>query len=442
MPIPPPQPLHQLVHGLGLVPGELEIRDYLEFGHVSLPIIAEGSDDLPAFFKKTEPRGLDKLFSRVYNKNQKRRFTMKIQGRGFNQSGVSLYLGVVKAKDLADKVEAGLWAPDIFRMSNPEGYQRALSEARAREFGRFMLRKGICPLSILLNFREGEVQEASDGMLELPDGRAYMVDGQHRAEGIRYAISNDSTLGDYEVPVIVMNVADRYEEARQFVIINRSQKGIRADLAERFLLQASKKEGRQALVETMESGILRRVLRGAEWVTKAVEIADILNGDKNSVWFRRIRLPNEPRNGAVIAQKSFTDSLEPIIKDSYFMGKDPKAIAGALRNYWNAIKELCEAAFEEPSEYVIQKTSGVGVLHKVFDRVSELCIDNKGNRVLTTDMIKSLLDNLPQMESGYWKSDGEAGRRGTGKQAVRILAYEFLEALESKVEQKEQRLVV
>ncbi len=367
---------------------------------------------------------------------------MKIQGKKFSQGESELFMGVIKAKLLAERVDSALWAPDIFRMANPEGYQRSLSEARAREFGRFVLRNGICPLSILVNFREGEVKEAGNGTLELPDGRAFIVDGQHRAEGIKYAVSVDSAAGDFEVPVVVMNQADRYEEARQFVIINRSQKGVRADLAERFLLQAVKREGRGALLEAMETGVLRRVLKGAEWVTKAVEIADALNGDKESTWFRKIRLPNERKDGTVVSQKAFTDSLEPVLKDTYFQGKEPRVIAAALRNYWNAIRSFCEGAFEEPTLYVIQKTSGVGALHKVFPRVSELCTDEKGNRVLTAAMIRSVLDGLPQMESDYWGSNGEAGRRGSGKKAVAILAMELVEALETKAEAKEQGLIV
>lgn len=368
---------------------------------------------------------------------------MQISGRGFRQAGQQLYVGVIKAKDLAEKVTDGRWTPDIFRMTNPEGYQRALSEARAREFGRYVLHSGVCPVSILVNFREGEVRELADGQVELPDGEAFIVDGQHRAAGIQYALENDSTAGDYDVPLVIMNVSDRYEEARQFVIINRTQKGVRADLAERFLLEATKREGRAALIEQMESGVLKRVLRGAEWITKAVEIADTLNGDRSSVWYRRIRLPNEPRNGSVVAQKAFTDSLEPVLKDVYFQGKEGRVIAAALRNYWNAIAELCPAAFEDPTQYVIQKTSGVGVFHKVFPRVSEMCVDGRGNRVLTQEMIRSVLEGTPQMEdSGYWGGSGEAGRRGTGKSAVRFLAMEFLEALEGKAEVREQSLIV
>lgn len=367
---------------------------------------------------------------------------MRITGKEFKQGDVTLYFGVVKAKDLADKVDSGLWAPDIFKMANPEGYQRTLSEARAREFGRFVLRNGICPLSILVNFREGTIRGTGNGTLEVPEGRAYLVDGQHRAEGIKYAMSVDSSAGEFEVPVVLMNEPDRYQEARQFVIINRSQKGIRADLAERFLLQALKKVGRTKLVEEMETGVLRRVLKGAEWIPKAVDIADFLNSDRESPWYRKIRLPNERKDGTVATQKAVTDSLEPVLKDAYFQGKESRVIAAALRNYWNAIRSLCEAAFEEPSEYVIQKTSGVGVLHKVFPRVSELCVDEKGNRVLTVQMIRSILEGLPQMQSGYWGSNGEAGRRGTSRRVVAILVMELLEALEARAEAKEQGLIV
>jgi len=367
---------------------------------------------------------------------------MRIPGSPFEQAGTRLYVGLVRAGDIAERVESGDWAPDIYRLSNPEGYQRALSEARAKEFGRFVVRGGVCPLSILLNFRDGEVKQAQEGLLDLPEGRAYIVDGQHRAEGIRQAVTADSSVAEYVVPVIVMNTADQYGEAKQFVIINRTQKGVRADLAERFLLQAVKREGRETLIAAMDSGILRRVLRGAEWITKAVEIADILASDSKSPWYRAIRMPNEPRNGSVVAQKSFTDSLEPVLKDSYFQGKDARIIAAALRNYWAAIRDLCPQAFEEPREFVLQRTSGVKVLHKVFTRVSELCIDNHGNRVLTPDAIREVLAGLSQMDSTYWGNNGEAGRRGTGNKGVTLLAMEFLESLEERVQNRDQSLIV
>jgi len=362
---------------------------------------------------------------------------MKIKGYSVKQGKDTLYVGVMKTKDLVDRGRV-----DTFSTGNEEGYQRSLSMARARAFGRFVLRNSSSPLSILLNIREGNVKESSEGTLELPDEtQMWVVDGQHRVAGLKFATEQDPAVGEVDFPVVIMNQPSGYEEAWQFITINKTQKGIRTDLAERFLNQAIKKEGRKALLELRESGALRGILKNVEWVGKALEIADILNGAKLHPWHSKIRLPNEPKDGTTIAQKAFTDSLEPVLKDSFFQGKDAKAIASALGNYWDAVWELCEEAFNNPREYVIQKTTGVFVLHKIFPRVSELCRDEYGNRVLTREKIKSVLELLPMMSSEYWAGDGEAGRRGTSRKAFASLVMEILEALETSQQAKEPDLV-
>ncbi|MHA1632841.1 MAG: DGQHR domain-containing protein [Candidatus Freyarchaeota archaeon] len=362
---------------------------------------------------------------------------MKIRGCTVKQGDITFYVGCMKVKDLITG------RVDTFVASHQEGYQRLLSQARARAFARFMENKGSSPASILVNFRKGKVYEEPEGFVNLPDGETmWIVDGQHRVEGLRLAAERDASLSDLEFPVVIMNYPSEYEEAKQFVVINKTQKGVRTDLAERFLFRAIKEEGRKALIELRERGALRPILKNIEWVAKAIEIADFLNKDEECPWFKRIQLPNEPKNGATVAQKSFTDSLEPLLKDSFFQGKDSHSIALALRNYWNAIRELCEAAFETPREYVIQKTTGVFVLHKVFPRVSEFCRDERGNRVLTKERFKAVLEPLPMMNSEYWATNGEAGKRGTGKKGFAMLAMEFLEALEASGQTGESDLIV
>ncbi|KAA0225435.1 DGQHR domain-containing protein [Fimbriimonadia bacterium ATM] len=363
---------------------------------------------------------------------------MKINGTVFRQAGVHLAVGCVKASELADLVERGIWAPDVFRASHPEGYQRELTEARAREFARFVRMNGVSPLPILLNFREGRVA-GDDGTLDLPDSRGYIVDGQHRAHGIRLAVAEDPSIGDYDVPIVVMCEPDAFQEARQFVIINRTQKGINPSLAEEHLLQSAKTEGRRALLDMQRVGVLKAVVRGAEWKTKAIEIANSLNDDDTSPWYGLIRQPNEPKDETVINKKSFTDSLEPILKDVYFQGKESHVIASALRNYWNAINDLCDEAFLDPAGHVLQKTTGVFVLHKVFPRIAEFATDESGRRVLTRDNLRTILEKPtlpgvgPVIASPFWSSGGHAGMRGTGKKAFGILAMEILEAIETSI---------
>lgn len=351
---------------------------------------------------------------------------MKISGHEVHQSGGVFYLCVVPVSMLLDRVRV-----DTFTSVGKDGYQRSLSAVRARAFGRYILGGNYSPLSVLVNVREADAITGGEGAIEIREGvELWVVDGQHRVEGFRFAVQQDPDVGSMEVPVILMNQPSGYQEAWQFITINKTQKGVRTDLAERFLDQALKKEGRAALQDMRDQGALRGILRNIEWVGKALAIADTLNAGKGHAWYGKIRLPNEPKYGTLVAQKSFTDSLEPILKDAFFQGKDAEAIAAALTNYWDAIMELTQAAFDSPQDHVIQKTTGVFVMHRVFPRISELCRDRYGNRVLTRERIAGVLSKASMMTADYWASDGAAGKRGTSKKSFSVIALELLEALE------------
>jgi len=346
---------------------------------------------------------------------------MKIYGYPIHQGGAEFYAGVVGVNVLLERIRV-----DTFSSVSQDGYQRSLSAARARAFGRYILGKNYSPLSILVNVREADAISVGEGIIEVRDDvELWVVDGQHRVEGFRFA-----TQQDPEVGLMLMNQPSGYQEAWQFITINKTQKGVRTDLAERFLDQALKREGRAALQDMRDQGALRGMLRNIEWVGKALAIADELNAGRGHAWYGKIRLPNEPKYGTLVAQKSFTDSLEPILKDAFFQGKDSHAIAAALGNYWDAITELTQAAFDSPQDHVIQKTTGVFVMHRIFPRVSELCRDKYGNRVLTRERIKSVLGQISMMTADYWASNGPAGKRGTSKKAFSVIALEMLESLE------------
>lgn len=127
----------------------------------------------------------------------------------------------------------------------------------------------ISPTTLLLNLREGKVDEEKPGVLQIEEGRTvWLVDGQHRLAGLRYAAERKEDVNEMEYPVIIMNQPSSYEEAKQFVIINKNQKGVRTDLAQRFLMQAVKEEGREKLRIMRDSGALAGVgLKDFEWNT-------------------------------------------------------------------------------------------------------------------------------------------------------------------------------
>jgi hypothetical protein len=78
-----------------------------------------------------------------------------------------------------------------------------------------------------------------------------------------------------------------------------------------------------------------------------------------------VKLPGE-KIKKPIKQVSFTSSLKPII-DSYkpFLHTE-KAVANALDNMWSALKEKCPESFKTPKKYLLLKTPGIFVMHKLF----------------------------------------------------------------------------
>src|SRR5437667_4639953 len=218
-----------------------------------------------------------------------------------------MYVGLMSGRDLRDpnKVRADMWARD-----NPDGYQREPTISRVLAFARYIAKgKGTSALSVLLSLRsvpKFHQKSGNFGVLEIPDNEIlWIVDGQHRLAGFRHLASKNPAYDDFLLPVVLMPTAEdsgdalqtlnaRYEEAKQFVIINRTQKGVRADLAERFLQNAVQMEGMLNLVKQRESGVLRSVWREIEWRPKAVTIVTKLNELPSSIWYSHVRMPNQP----------------------------------------------------------------------------------------------------------------------------------------------------
>ena len=358
---------------------------------------------------------------------------MDIDAFEMEQNGKKLYLAVMTVEQLKDesKVKVDEWS-----RSNPTGYQRRPTESRINAFGRYIGKaKGISPLSITLSARDKidfEKKKGNYGVLKIADDTPlYIVDGQHRMAGFRTLIEDNPEYLHFPIPIVIMPMGDGksgslpdaiFEEAKQFVIINRTAKGVRSDLAERFLTTLQKKEG----INMMD--LPAQVTRGIEWVPKASEVIDELN--KSGAWEGRIRLPNEEKKGiTVVRQKSFSDSLKPIMTNISFDTFTVKDLASLLNAYWTAISELCPEAFADPDNYEIQKTAGVFVLHRLFPSVLAYSADSKG--VVTKDSMKKILGKMDQFNSEYWGPEGDVGMMGTSQKAFGILYMTLKESLDS-----------
>jgi hypothetical protein len=208
----------------------------------------------------------------------------------------------------------------------------------------------------------------------------------------------------------------RLEEATQFVIVNKTAKGVRSDLAEDYLRKI------QQLDPSVLMNLPARVTSGIEWKPKAIDIAEMLN-DTSPAWKGKIQFPNEPKASTSVTQVSFTDSLKPILQSDSFQQFSKEDLAKILAMYWDAIYELCSEAIDNPDDHVIQKTVGVYVLHKLVPDI--LAYAASPGEKLTKSKIVSVLDGLDAMESKFWHSNGAAGLVGTSGKAFAILANQI-----------------
>lgn len=345
---------------------------------------------------------------------------MKLRCTRITQNGKPIYVGVMRAEELCDtdKVVADVWR------GQDEGYQRAITNARAEDFGNYLLKSsGISPLVIYLSIRDNTQvsfspehelwDEAVLGTLIFPDDmKLWEVDGQHRVAGLRYAIDQDPSFARFPMPVSIIVPSEWgpgtdpvFEEAVQFGIVNKTAKGIRADLVDRLVAR---------IKDTDDSryDYLPKKLKVTDWIDTAIKVVDILNRE-SPVWMGKIKPPNDTSRGKKpISERSFTQSLRPVFTSSLIVDETPEVIAKMLDLYWQAARDLCPEAFDNPADYVIQRTTGVYVLHDVF--VKALLYLKRGEKVTKSSFLEVLQDTGNLMTAEYWSSRGFAGMAGTG----------------------------
>ena len=360
---------------------------------------------------------------------------MQVPAIKITQNGRTFYMCKFKAKELLRLTKIDVWSPQ-----NPLGYQRTLNTQRARAFMKYILKpQNISPTSIVVASRSEvkfvPTKKGEDlGYLVLNEQeKLFVVDGQHRIGGIRYAVSEREAI-DVSFSVILLPLQEwgikeedecRFEEAKQFVIINRTQKTVRADLADQFIKRLP--PDRRIEIEGILLGPQRLKLE-----ILADKITDVLS-KKSPVWKDKIRYPNEKKSAKPVSWKSFKDSLLSILKSEWGQNvislqiKEENIvdeISHILDNYWIAWKEQCIDAFMNPQDYVIQKTTGVFVLHYLFPTIATF-LENLGKNYTPQEFL-SLIQLMDKgVSSNFWYRGGEAGKIGTSQKAFRRLAKDL-----------------
>src|SRR3989344_2066743 len=318
------------------------------------------------------------------------------------------YLGLIDLKELALNSTVDAWSS-----KNQKGYQRNLKKNRSKKFADYLNQpNSFFHQTILLNARNKSKVKFKGknqlGTLKISDF-VYLVDGQHRTGGLKMHLEANPSAGETKVPVLVMVGFDRNEEAREFLIVNKTQKGSRTDLADRILSD---------VIEELDKPMLEVLgFRESQSVVhQLMTITDLLNGKKDSVWYKRITLPNEKtQKTESIKQRSFSDSLKPVLKDNYISTnyKNSNKLVKVLVDYWNVIKSLCpKATGKKFKEFVLLKTTGAFVMNRLFP-----IILIKSGKNPTKAKMKHLLEKIEEMNDDSWSSNGELGDYGTSQRS-------------------------
>jgi len=276
-------------------------------------------------------------------------------------------------------IPAGALIPDNYYIPHLDprtgrGYQRLPQESRVNELVTDLRRGRVdLPTSVLLNVRNRDARRAlRDGFLDLhvvanegtrsgPDAKFYVVDGQHRVLALKKLIEefDADRWSKFQLPFTCMLGATEAEEMDQFYIVNSKAKSVRTDLAYELLYQRAQDP------EVMES----LVERGQDWHAQA--IVKRLNDD-SPVWRNRIRFAAMEKGDTIMPSASMVSSLKQVLGSPYFRALAAEQQVKILDAYWRGVRSLLPEAFDEPSDFSIQKGVGVLVMHTVLMQVVEI----------------------------------------------------------------------
>ncbi len=324
-----------------------------------------------------------------------------------------MVLGVITAGVLAD-----VYLVPHRDTRKKTGYQREVSPTRVNRLIRDLSENRVdLPTAVLLNLRTYRPDihlVARDGRkFFCPNGeKLYVVDGQHRVEALTRLVQMDSDhWSQYEIPFVCMLGADEREEMEQFYVVNSTAKSVRTDLALDLLKQRAESD-----VDVMKS----LIERSESWKVKAQTLVEELSA--TPMWRNRMRLPGDPKGDTTITSSGMVGSLKQLLGTPYFGSITTGNQVKVLDAYWQGLREAIPDPFNEPSQYVLQKATGVMVLHGLLISLIEYVRSKGGSVIEPQSYAKPLKGALPELEgdtgtgevargADFWKAgpDGAAG---------------------------------
>ena len=350
------------------------------------------------------------------------------------QAGHRIFVAALTAEQLIATTKVDRYNSSLRPGDPNQGYQRPPERSRITRIGTYLIKKqgdGLYPNAVLLGSRTPLLFDAISRRLELPgEPTLRVIDGQHRIAGLRYAIEEkgESTLAFLPIPTVIVEIQDHTEEMNQFRIINGTAKAVRTDLVNSILTAIAEEQGSDVIPEKDHWRVV---------VTKAV---DALNRRDDSPWQDILLMPDEvgaSGSGKITRATSAITSIR-IIYDwleqfGFLAGKnlDERAeyLTDVLVAYWRAIRNVVPDAFENPADYVIQKTPGLFALHYLL-RDSLLGDIYRGRRAWDESTFEEFIVDSPEIaDANFWHKDASRAAAYGSMKGFRDLADLLIDSI-------------
>jgi DGQHR domain-containing protein len=380
---------------------------------------------------------------------------------------VAAYIGKMRAKDILATFDLQAWSEENF-----DGYQRQLYEERKKQIAEYYRD---CPIpiipAILVTIADEAkfVRNSNDfGTIQLPlrKGAITLIDGQHRVAGFQWFLDqltkatenerlelpkeeDDSTITlykkilEFDVPVLFVDANSaraivekqkvpqsvktpttrRDIERALFLILNKTQKGIRASLKDtlQFLIWRSGIKGIPGLDD--ESRLLATEL-SFRLNSSGSPLAGMINASGARGMHRPVQL------------SSFVSSLDRLYGLPAFSTLTENEKYSFVKSYWTVIKDMYPSAFEADRwrEHMVLKTLGVYVLN----RIARDCLEWCSSRGIppTQANISKFLEPLKSID---WYRETSPLKGYQGLDGVNV-AYEELKKLLPSFQESQEKI--
>ena len=352
------------------------------------------------------------------------------------EDNIPYFIGYINAKDLVENFEI----PYISSDKKNDGYQRPPGISRIKQFAKKIVTKKVdFPTLILLNIRNEKAKNhIKDGKFTyMPNihGNLYAEDGQHRILALKHAIEfaieqdNDELLKNlYQIKIpFGMTITESVlNEMIIFYDVNSNAKGVPANVKD--LIQKKRVEaGDKDLLKEMDSS-------GDSWKIIATDILEEIVLDYDSVWYKRIKFPNEKNvKSPNVGNFAMTKYLSNIINSNEAkMVSDKRTFALEVFNaYWQGFEQAFPEAFHDnASKYSIQTAMGADVFMRLWGFMKDWIRQNQSDanqNLRNPSTYKNAFKKIIQNSSGYdqsenlveglkyWEKGSAAGAQGAGE---------------------------